>query len=134
MVFYAVVAHLPSAAFKVIVFIWKHWLVSETGWGMHPSRELAIPQHAGGGIKIVSDEGYSTHAHTHAEKSFTGRLFTRSAPNPDICTARGRGLDTSYPPSRGGCLHPSDTHRAPCVDRGDKQAFQGTACLTCFNI
>lgn len=60
-------------------------------------------------------------------------LLTQSAPNHGICTARGRDLDTSYLSSHGGCLHPSDMHKAAYIDTGDKQALQGTACLTCFN-
>jgi len=75
MVFCAIVACSPSAAFKIIVFIWKDSLVSEAGWGMHPSRELAIPQHAGGGgeIKIASDEGYNKH--THKQRKALGEGF-----------------------------------------------------------
>lgn len=131
MVLSAVIAHPPSAAFKIMVLIWKDWLVAGAGWGMHPGWELAIPQHAGGNKNSIRWKVKCTHTHTH--KSFKGKLSEKPAPNPDICTARGRGSDTSYPASHGRCLDPSDLDKAPFLDTEDKQAFQGTACLTCFS-
>lgn len=80
-------------------------------WGIHPSQELAIPQHPGVEIEPASDEGCKTH--THTQRITTGGFFTHSEPNPDIFTARGGDLNPPPSPSMEGvCSEATGTELA----------------------
>lgn len=56
MVLSAVITHPPSAAFKIIVLIWKDWLVAGAGGEYIPAENWQYPSMLEG-IKIASDEG-----------------------------------------------------------------------------